>query len=143
MRFLLCTLLAALGLFLLSGTTSADDYAEALKRAKTEEKPLVLYFFSEACRFCEAMDRDVLRDKEIKASLATDAVFLRIDVDQRPGLAGTYRVYGYPTLWLLEPSGKPIVNVPGYIPKRDFKKIMAFIKGRHYKAMDLGKFLDG
>lgn len=119
---------------------SADEHGSALTRAKKESKPLLLYFYSDYCIYCEAMDRDVLLDKEIKKSLDADTVYLRVNVDKQTAIARRYNVRGYPTTWLVEPTGKRIAGVPGYIPKKDFKKILTFLKGKHYKTKTLSEF---
>lgn len=87
------------------------------------------------------MDRDVLNDKEINPVLKKEIIYIRIDVDKTTELASLYAIRGYPTISLLEPSGKRIAQVPGYIPKKEFKKILSFLKGKHYKTMTLREFL--
>jgi thioredoxin 1 len=119
----------------------ADEYSEAIKKAKTEDKPVVIYFYSKYCRYCDAMDRNVLFDKEIKKTLGEETVYLRVDVDKAQQTARLYNVRGYPTVYLLDPAGNGIASIPGYIPKNDFKKILAFLKGRHYKKMSLRAFM--
>ncbi|MCX5805326.1 MAG: thioredoxin family protein [Proteobacteria bacterium] len=119
----------------------ADEYSEAIKKAKAEDKPVVIYFYSKYCRYCDAMDRDVLFDKEIKKALSEETVYLRVDVDKAQQMTRLYNVRGYPTTYLLDPAGNGIASIPGYKPKNDFKKILAFLKGRHYKKMSLRTFM--
>jgi len=113
---------------------TADEYTEGLKRAKTEDKPVLLYFFSKYCGYCDKMDRDVLNDREINPTLKNDIVYIRIDVDKKNDIASLYAVRGYPTTAMLDPSGKRIAQIPGYIPKGEFKKMLSYLKGKHYKA---------
>jgi thioredoxin-related protein len=120
----------------------ADEHSDVIKRAKNENKPVVIYFYSKYCRFCDAMDRDVLFDKEIKNTLNNRTIYLRVDVDAARQTARLYNVRGYPTTWLLDPAGKRIASLPGYIPKNDFKRILEFLKEKHYKKMDLREFLE-
>ncbi|MBA4417468.1 MAG: hypothetical protein C0392_06120 [Syntrophus sp. (in: bacteria)] len=119
----------------------ADDYTDALKRAKTENKPIVLYFYSNYCGYCDAMDKEVLADKDIVRTLKNDLVFLRINVDKKADLASKFNVRGYPTTSLLEPSGKGIVQIPGYIDKKNYSLVLAYLKGNHYKAMRFGEYI--
>ncbi len=121
---------------------AADDYSEAMKKAKIEDKPLVIYFYSKYCRYCDAMDKDVLFDIEIKKSLKEGVVYLRIDVDNARETARLYNVRGYPTTCLLDPAGKGIVSIPGYIPKNDFKKILDYLVGKHYKKTGIRDFFN-
>jgi thioredoxin-related protein len=119
----------------------ADDWDSALKRAKREDKPVVLYFFTTYCSYCQAMDKEVLAEKEVSTALKKNAVYLRIDVEKREDLARFYGVRGYPTTTFLEPNGQRIVQIPGYIEKNDFKRLLAFVKGKYYKTMNLKEFL--
>lgn len=119
----------------------ADEWDTALKKAKKEDKPVVLYFFTARCSYCLAMDKEVLAEREVSTTLKKNVVYLRIDVEKREDLAQFYGVRGYPTTTLLEPNGQRIVQMPGYIEKNDFKKILVFARGKHYKVMNLREFL--
>jgi thioredoxin-related protein len=135
--------IAALILLLLSlaAVSRADEHSDVLKKAKAENKPIVLYFYSNYCTYCEAMDRNVLSDKDIKRSLGADVVYLRINVDEKRETAARYNIRGYPTTYLLDPAGKRIGVIPGYIPKKDFSKVLVFLKGKHYKTTNLWDFV--
>jgi thioredoxin-related protein len=124
-----------------STTVYADEWDTALKKAKKEDKPVVLYFFTAHCSYCQAMDKEVLAEKEVSTVLKKNAVYLRIDVEKREDLARFYGVRGYPTTTLLEPNGQRIAQIPGYIEKNNFKKLLAFVKGKYYKTMNLKEFL--
>jgi thioredoxin-related protein len=89
------------------------------------------------------MDKEVLADKEVAATLNKDFVYIRIDVDKDPGMADNYGVRGFPTVWFLEPAGKKIASIPGFIPKTEFKKSLVYVKSQHYKFMSLRDFLFG
>jgi thioredoxin-related protein len=119
----------------------ADDYSDAMKRARTEGNPMVLYFYSKYCYYCDEMEKRVLSDGEIRTLLKSGVVTLRIDVDKRDDLAAPYNVWSYPTTWLLEPTGKRIARVPGYVSKGEFKKILVYLREGHYKNMGLRDFL--
>jgi len=135
-------IISAIFLLILSaGAARADEYSDALKKAKAENKPLLLYFYSNYCTYCEAMDRNVLSDKDIKKSLATDVVYLRVNVDEKRETAARYNIRGYPTTYLLDPAGKRIAVIPGYMSRKDFGKILAFLKGKHYKTTNIWDFV--
>jgi thioredoxin-related protein len=137
----LLTITAILFFVLPAAVTRADEHSDALKKAKMENKPVLLYFYSNYCTYCEAMDRNVLSDKNIKKSLATDVVYLRINVDDKRETAARYNIRGYPTTYLLDPVGKRIAVIPGYMSKRDFGKVLAFLKGKHYRTTNIWDFV--
>ncbi|HEY3275814.1 MAG TPA: thioredoxin fold domain-containing protein [Syntrophorhabdaceae bacterium] len=118
-----------------------DDYKDALKRAKSDDKAIVLYFFSQHCGYCEAMDRDVLADRDISAIMKNDLVFVRVDADKRTDIARQYGIRGYPTTALLEPSGKSIIRIPGYLGKKEYKLILDYAKKKLYKSTTLRDYL--
>ncbi|HPL40564.1 MAG TPA: thioredoxin fold domain-containing protein [Syntrophorhabdaceae bacterium] len=121
--------------------TISNEYKDELKRAEREDKPVILYFYSNYCRFCDLMDRDVLNDNEINPILKKDIVYIRVNVNKKTELPRLYGIRGYPTTSLLDPSGKLIVQIPGYINKNVFKRILQFLKDKHYKAMTLNDFV--
>ncbi len=120
---------------------SANPLSGAKKRARDEDKGLVIYFFSEYCRYCIKMEKDVLSDREIRDILRKEAVYLRVDIDKDPGIVREQGVFGYPTTIFAEDNGKTIAKIPGYIPKKEFKRILLFLKEKHYRKKSLGDFL--
>jgi thioredoxin-related protein len=128
-------------IFFVNAALYAETLSEAKRKARNEGKATVLYFFSKHCSYCRAMDHDVFDDKEISDTLKKDVVYLRIDVDKSPGAARTCGVWAYPTTLLLESTGKRITQIPGYVSKSDFRKILSYLKGKRYKTMGLGDFL--
>jgi thioredoxin-related protein len=120
----------------------ALTYDSALKAAKSENKPLLLYFFNDTCRYCTIMDRETLADREIASTLRREFVVLRVDTGRSPDLSMLYRVYGTPSSWFLEPSGKRIFQAPGYMPKKDYKTLLEYVRGKHYREMDVQQYFD-
>jgi len=125
----------------LSVSCLAMDYDDALKTAKAENKPLLLYFYSNTCYYCGVMDKNTLADSDVSSTLKHDFVYLRIDVDRSKDLARLYRITGTPSSWFLEPTGKRIFEAPGYMPKSDYKTILEYVKGKYYDSMDLMAYM--
>jgi thioredoxin-related protein len=131
----------AIAFVLLASAAFSQDYNSALKTAKKENKPLLLYFFSKSCYYCTLMGGKTLADKEIAAILKKDFVFLRVDVDKSDDLGRLYRISGTPSSWFLESSGKRVGEIPGYVETQDYKHILEYMKGRHYREMGLQDYL--
>jgi thioredoxin-related protein len=134
-------LLVLFALFLFAQPAHADQVSEGLKRAKAQNKEVVMYFYSQYCPYCDAMDRDVLGDGAVGATLKKEFVYIRVDVDKMPGYGRKYQIRGYPTTVLAESGGRVIAKIPGYIHKNDFWKVLTYLKGKHYRTMGLGDFL--
>ena len=87
------------------------------------------------------MDRSVLGDTEIETMLKKDFVYVRVNVDKTAELAKLYGVRGFPSSWFLEPSGGRIVEVPGYVDKSVFRKVLHYVKGGYYRTSDINAYL--
>ncbi len=118
-----------------------NSISEGIKRAKEENKAILVYFFSKHCEYCVEMERDVLNNKEISNVLKKDIIYLGVDVEESTSTAMQYGVRGYPTTVLIDDKGKMIARIPGYIPKNDFKKILVFLTGKYYKKTDLTSYI--
>jgi uncharacterized protein len=136
--------LVLLFLFMAARPLVAEEtYENGLKRGKAENKHMVIYFFSKYCPYCTKMDKEVLVDKEVDQTLKKDFVFLKVDVDKKPGIAQKFAIRGYPTLTFLDPAGNDLGQIPGYIPKSDLKKLLGYVKGQHYKNTSFRDFVRG
>ena len=142
MKKMLFTLMAMVMLVVWAGPGLAQDYDGALKAARRDQKPLLLYFYSKSCTYCVEMERTTLADKGIDAMLKKDFVFLRVDADKATELTRLYRISGTPSSWFLDASGKRLGEMPGYIKAKDYKKILEYVKGKYYAKMDLQDFLE-
>ena len=67
---------------------------------------------------------------------------MRIDTAKSADVSMLYKIYGTPSSWFLESSGKRILQAPGYMPKKDFKTVLDYIKGKHYKKMDIEEYFE-
>jgi len=87
------------------------------------------------------MDRSVLGDAEVEGTIKKDFIYVRVNVDKSEDLARLYGIRGYPSSWFLEPSGARVIEVPGYVDKSIFKKVLQFVKGGYYKSTDINSYL--
>ncbi len=89
--------------------------AEALERAKREEKPIFLSIGYSACHWCHVMEHESFEDKEIAKSLNENFVCIKVDREERPDLDQIYMNAvqmmtgrgGWPMSVFLTPELKP------------------------------------
>jgi thioredoxin-related protein len=142
MKKLLCALfLTAVLVAFFTPPGWAGDYNGALKTAKSENKPVLLYFVSKTCYYCTLMDKDTMADSEVGGMLKRDFVVLRVDADSSQDLTKLYHITGTPSSWFLDSTGKRILEAPGYIQKPTYKKLLEYVKGKHYNNMDVMAYL--
>ena len=83
------------------GFSLLDD---ALAKAKTENKPVVLDLNAEWCAPCRQLERLTFPDPKVKA-LLEQTIFLRIDTDKYPEIANQLGVEGLPDIRFVLPDG--------------------------------------
>jgi protein disulfide-isomerase len=103
-----------------------EDFAKAKSEAATKKKHIFLDFTgSDWCSWCIKMDKDVFSKAEFKDFAKEQLVLLDVDFPnssplppavkaQNDKLKQTYGIQGFPTLVLLDPSGKEVKRWVGY-----------------------------
>jgi protein disulfide-isomerase len=115
-----------------------DNYAQAVETARAEKKYLLLDFTgSDWCGFCKLLDKEVFSTPQFASWAKKNVVLVQVDFPhqtpltdevkkQNSGLAAKYPVNGYPTIVIINPSGKEIAKETGYNPGTG---AAAYIKG--------------
>jgi thioredoxin:protein disulfide reductase len=109
------------------------DFEAGLRRAKEEQKPLLLDFFAEWCLACHELDQKTFRSPEGMRALRS-FVLVRVDLsDDNPTavqLSQRYGIVGLPTLLFLHPDGTefPNTRITGFQGPADFGRIAATVR---------------
>ncbi|HTE17000.1 MAG TPA: thioredoxin domain-containing protein, partial [Armatimonadota bacterium] len=111
---------------------------EALRKAKTEDKPIFLSIGYAACHWCHVMERESFESETIAQVLNRDFVPIKVDREERPDLDEIYMTAtqlmtqsgGWPMSVFLTPDLKPFI-AGTYFPPEDrwgrpgFKTVLA------------------
>ena len=115
---------------------------EALQRARSEDKPILLSVGYSACHWCHVMERESFEDEETAAQLNRDFVSIKVDREERPDVDAIYmeavqaltRHGGWPMTVFLLPDGTPFYGGT-YFPKESryglasFRQVLAYRRG--------------
>lgn len=132
----------ALSLFislLMVGSSAADpvkwtDYNTAIAKAKEENKPVYVYFYSDRCTWCNTMKKETHQNKAVADYLNDHFIAVKVDAGKDRDLAMKFRVGPVPANWFLSPDGKPLGQRLGYIPADTFQKMLKIVHtGKHEK----------
>jgi len=102
-----------------SGRITWLSYQEGLATAQREGKRTLVDFMADWCGYCRKMDADTFSNASVIA-LSGRYVFARVNVDQQGDLARKYGVSGLPTTVVLDPGGREITRITGYVPPQEF-----------------------
>jgi hypothetical protein len=83
------------------------DYERGVERAAREQKPILLFVYTEWCPYCKRLSRYFGSD-EVERE-AREYVMVRVDADRRPDLSDRFAPDGayIPRVLLLRPDGTP------------------------------------
>src|ERR1700682_2392739 len=114
--------------------------AEALARARTEHKPILLSIGYSACHWCHVMARESFEDPDTAALMNRDFVSIKVDREERPdcdqiymrAVQGMTGSGGWPMTVFLLPDGTPFF-AGTYFPPTDrfgmpsFKRVLTAV----------------
>lgn len=104
------------------GLNMTTDIDLAMNAPQSENKPVAIIFDQASCVYCDMLKNDVLSNSDVQKQLNENYVVLLTDINENPKFADKYKVYGTPTVIFIEPSGKIIHEIPGYVESGEFLK---------------------
>ncbi len=99
---------------------------EALTRARTEDKPILLSVGYSACHWCHVMERESFENEKIARAMNENFVCIKVDREERPDIDQIYMSAvqtmtgsgGWPLTVFLLPTGEPFLGGT-YFPDED------------------------
>src|SRR6266571_7769323 len=123
--------------------------AEALERAKQEDKPILLSIGYAACHWCHVMAHESFEDDETARLMNERFVNIKVDREERPDIDGIYMQAvqamtghgGWPMTMFLLPDGSPFYGGT-YFPPDDrhgipsFRKVLQTVRDAYAERRD-------
>ncbi|MGD0016752.1 MAG: thioredoxin family protein [Verrucomicrobiia bacterium] len=101
-----------------------SDYETALDKAKKDKKLVMLDVYTDWCGWCKILDRDTFSDEIVQEMLMRSFVAVKINpeksqknrqIEQQLGRVGLY-----PHIYLIDANGRQLVEIPGFVPAKQF-----------------------
>jgi uncharacterized protein len=107
--------------------------AEALERARAEDRPILLSVGYSACHWCHVMERESFEDPETAAYMNEHFVSVKVDREERPDIDAIYMEAvqamsghgGWPMTVFLDPDGVPFYGGT-YFPPDESRGMPSF-----------------
>jgi len=92
-------------------------WEQALKKAREESKPIFLDVYASWCGPCKLLKKNTFSDKDVGQYFNENFINVTLDAEKGDGIkvARELNVRAYPSLFILDASGKPTVYYPGYL----------------------------
>ena len=107
---------------------SANGLDKAFQIAKTENKPIAVYFWAVWCQYCAKFQADTLGNPQVKQILEKDYVLVAMDLDQDRDVAQTYGVSYPPYVLFLDGNNKVIDRIAGAVDAQTFLPIVTKVR---------------
>jgi uncharacterized protein YyaL (SSP411 family) len=114
--------------------------ADALEKAKREDKPILLSIGYSACHWCHVMERESFENEGIAAAMNASFVNVKVDREERPDLDQVYQLVvqlmgrsgGWPLTVFLTPDQRPFFGGTYFPPSErygmpGFPKVLAAV----------------
>jgi thiol-disulfide isomerase/thioredoxin/Flp pilus assembly protein TadD len=99
-------------------------FAEVLRRAKAENKPVMLDVVASWCGPCKIMDRTTFSDPGVVAWAKKTVVPARVDAEKGEGrrISARYQAFSFPTVVFLDGDGNEVDRLVGGFGPADFQR---------------------
>jgi thioredoxin-related protein len=135
-----------------AGTVKWHSFEEGVALARQENKKILVDVYTDWCVWCKKMDKEVYTDGAVGRTMTSDFIAVKLNAESQKGvtfdgaamneasLAGSMGVTGYPTVIFLDPAGKPITKISGYMEPKEFASVLHFIGEDHYKTKSFQEY---
>ena len=100
-----------------------NDYNNALKTAKKEQKMVYLFIGANNCKHCERFKKQTLSNKALIAQMKEEYVLLYMSRDTHK-IPNGFEKFGVPFHYFLTPEGKIIAEVQGSREPAGWKDVL-------------------
>ena len=101
----------------------------ASKRARKENKLILLDFYTDWCGWCKRLDKEVFSEVSFQKA-ASGVLAVKINAEKEPALAQRFQANSFPRLFFLNSDGVTIERIRGFLNLTDFTaKVQAVKRG--------------
>lgn len=115
----------------MSGLTWHSSLDKGMQEAANINKPMLVYFWTSWCKYCEILEKETYVDTEVNHILKNDFVLVAINMDDQADIAQRFGVSAPPAEIFLNSDGKEITRIAGYVNADGFLAALTQVKMVH------------
>ena len=122
-------------------------FNDALAKAKSEDKPIFVEFYTDWCPYCKKFQRETIRNQKVAAMLAENFAYVRFNAEDSKKrvkfdgksysnveLTQAFGITSYPSLVFLDSKSHPITMLSGFVPPDQFAIVLDYIQQKCYET---------
>jgi thiol-disulfide isomerase/thioredoxin len=106
-----------------AGIAWEPTYAQAVDKAKAENKPVMMDLYADWCGSCRKLESETWGDPKVQ-ELAKGFVCVKVNIDNDKATADKYEASAIPLVVFLKPDGAETDRNVGFIGAGDMRKLM-------------------
>jgi thiol:disulfide interchange protein len=104
---------------------ASGGFDEALGRAQSEHRLLLVDVYTDWCGWCKKLDREVFSDARV-AEAAKNLVAIRVNAEKGgEKVAERYDVQGFPTILFVDGSGNVVKRIDGFVDAGEMLRVLS------------------
>jgi len=123
-------------------------FNEGLDKAKKENKPILIDFYTDWCTWCKEMEKQVFGHKEVAKYINDNFIAVKCNAESQQRVLYKDRHYtqrelsfamsvtSYPTTLFMTHEAAPITRLPGYVPAEVYLDVIEYINLGAYDKMN-------
>jgi thioredoxin-related protein len=122
-------------------------FDDGLAKARTENKPIFVEFYTDWCIFCRKFQKETIKDQKVARMLSENFVYVRLNAENSEKrvrydgksfsnveLTQAFGITAYPSLVFLDSKSKPITMLSGFVPPHEFVAVLDYIDQKCYET---------
>lgn len=101
----------------------ARSFESGLAQARRNREAILLSFHAPDSGWCEKLDAETFTDPQV-IELSRRFVCVRVDRETDTAIVARYAVTTFPTTLVLDPLGRVLAQIPGYLPADRFAPLL-------------------
>ena len=122
-------------------------FDDGLAKARTENKPIFVEFYTDWCIYCQKFQKETIKDQRVARMLSENFVYVRLNAEDSENrvryngksfsnveLTQAFGITAYPSLVFLDAKSKPITMLSGFVPPHEFVTVLSYIDQKCYET---------